>query len=160
MAKNKKVVETVQHQEVYVQKDVEVKKEVKSIDVVEKVFEPKVKSIDVETKKEVKTIDTVEKTVEIKKELKVEPVIDKIIRTESTFGKYRVVDNEITVYAKSKLTGKEETRVLKKGDTFYFDAIHTMENGSVYVSWNGHTARNYTLIVDSKTKKSPVVKIG
>lgn len=144
MAKNKKVVETVQHQEVCVQKDVEVKKEVKSMDVVEKVVEPKAKSID----------------VEIKKELKVEPVIDKIIRTESTFGKYRVVDNEITVYAKSKLTGKEETRVLKKGDTFYFDAIHTMENGSVYVSWNGHTARNYTLIVDSKTKKSPVVKIG
>lgn len=88
-------------------------------------------------------------------------VTDKIIDTEKVFGKCRVVVDETVVYDRSQFSRMSKQRKLVKGDTFYFDRMHTTTGNNIYVSWNGvNGRRNYTLYKDLTLGTSPVVRIS
>lgn len=88
-------------------------------------------------------------------------ITDKIIDTEKVFGKCRVVADELIVYDRSQFSRSSKERILKKGDTFYFDRMHTTTGNNIYVSWNGvNGRRNYTLYKDLTLGTSPVVRIS
>ena len=76
-------------------------------------------------KKEASTINTKENSIKSKKVL---------VKTEYLFGKCVVESDTITVYEKHFPTGKVKNTYLKKGDTFFFDHMHTIED-KIYVSW-------------------------
>lgn len=86
---------------------------------------------------------------------------DKIMDTIRKFGKCKIVADELTVYNRSLYTRNSTTRILKKGETFYFDRMHTTSGNNIYVSWTGSNGRrNYALFKDLTTGTSPVIKIG
>ena len=88
-------------------------------------------------------------------------ITDKIIDTEKVFGKCKVVVDETVVYDRSQFSRMSNQRKLVKGDTFYFDRMHTTTGNNIYVSWNGvNGRRNYTLYKDLTLGTSPVVRIS
>lgn len=101
-------------------------------------------------KKEASTINTKENSIKSKKVL---------VKTEYLFGKCVVESDTITVYEKHFPTGKVKNTYLKKGDTFFFDHMHTIED-KIYVSWGIVSGRGYVLYKDLKTNNNPVSKIG
>ena len=145
--------------------------EVKEVvtDIVENIKEVTAE-VDRDSKEEVKS-DIVEKKVEepvvSNEEVEkagVSPLVmdnDKIIDTYKTFGKCRVVADELVVYDRSPFTRNSNKKILKKGDTFYFDRIHITTGNNVYVSWSGlRGRRNYALFKDLTAGTSPVVRIS
>lgn len=86
---------------------------------------------------------------------------DKIMDTIRKFGKCKIVADELTVYNRSLYTRNSKTRILKKGETFYFDRMHTTSGNNIYVSWTGSNGRrDYALFKNLTTGTSPVIKIG
>lgn len=131
----------------------------KKINVEDKVFE----HIDVDTSNvlvEDGSLDAVnEFDTKNEKNLKNIVKVESKKTTESTFGKAKVIVDKIVVYETNVFTNTVRERVLKNGDTFYYDKIHT-DGDKQFVSWKAIFGRNYTLLKDTETGKSPIVKIG
>lgn len=87
-------------------------------------------------------------------------VADRILDTKQEFGKCRVVVDELKVLTRSSFLRTGIETILKAGDTFYFDKIHTTKQNLQYVSWSAANGkRSYALFKNLNTGDTPVVRI-
>ncbi len=86
--------------------------------------------------------------------------LDEIVDTVKSFGKCQVKIEELAIITGSRDSKSNTKRILSKDSTFYFDRVHTTQNGNVYVSWSATIGmRNYALIKESITGESPVILV-